>query len=491
MAPSAPYRFSPVMVGIILGVFLNPALLLADTSVSHGRIQVTLPGDWQKKSGKTLELRPRDHADALLMIVEPASVSTDPATYLSEGVQKMEAGRKILKAFPARPQTGKTKNGVAYTFWGIRSSAADGERFSGYYAFHQGDARQVAILLCGSQETYTKLLKEVSAAFEHLSFQADDSGASTATAPLRPLRGRPYSYFNFTMHLPSDWTQEKGRTGGEAFFLTSAGRLQLRVPASGDTMRTALILEPVQARNAADALLGILTRRTDVGVRYIQGVRGWKPYYRHTQSVNGGELTTVAWTAKGDDQFYTGGAYLQGNGYALAIGTGMRIYKYDLMSHPDRVRHDHNRFAQIVQLLASAAASLSWTGEGNLDQEKINWLTTKKTLRYSNERSASSGSMTAFFSKQASWDFHNDRTANYKIESLNTFLDVSTNAYGRPDHSSGSGESNARGNRADFEVRQKGNRHYLILRFANGSGSVHDIGFQPFVIDSYQDGCCS
>jgi len=464
--------------------------LRADTAIQHGRIQVTLPGDWTKKSGKTLELRSQNYADALLLLVEPASASTDPATYLSDGVQKMEAGRKVLKTFPARPQTGRTKSGVPYTFWGVRSSAASGERFGAYYAFHQGEARQVVILFCGTQETYSQLLKEISASFESLTFKADDAGSGVASAPVRPLRGKPYTYFNFNVQIPTDWNLEKGRTGGEAFFLTTAGRLQLQVPGTGETIKTALILEPVRARNAADALLGILTRRTDVGVRYIHNVRGWKPYFRHTQSVAGGELTAVAWTTKADDQFYTGGAYLQGNGYALALGTGMRIYKYDLMSNPDKVRHDHNRFVQIVQLLASAAASLNWTGEGDLDQEKVNWLMAKKTLRYSNERSASSGSMTAFFSKQAAWDFHSDRTANYKIESLNTFLDVSTNAYGRPDHSSGSGESNARGNRADFEVRRLGNRHYLILRFANGSGSVHDISFQPFAIDTYQDGCC-
>ena len=492
-----------VVLLLLAGPLLTGPLFARSTTVNHGLLKVDLPGAWKIRKGATLTAVSRSHPSSQVLFVSPAPATISADAYLRKGVQGFEKNRKILKTFPARPRSGKTRGGTPFTFWGITSKGAGGVRYSAFYAFKIGSQFQTVILLSGDQAGFNALMKPLGDALDRLVASAPASGATNATAasnsagassgPIRPIRGRAYAYYDHVLKAPASWKPKKGRIGGERIFVAGARASGFKTQGGKGEITIGVEIQPVGATDPAAALRSYLYNRAEVGMRRLRPAKlRWKTYANRQGQLSSGQYAGFVMEYSKDHRFLFAGVALvrPDRQSTLLIGSALKINEYDNKYKAANMQSDRNQWMRWYEQLLGMAASVRWTNVPGRDQGRESWLAQKGALRYNKSSSVNSGSTSALFSTKADWKFGGDGSVKYDIERYRSFVDNSFDLYGRPDFSSGYAGNESGGRTARYQVRRQGRQYYLAVRYPSGAASLHNLSLSPFAIDGYRDGCC-
>ncbi len=129
-------------------------------------------------------------------------------------------------------------------------------------------------------------------------------------------------------------------------------------------------------------------------------------------------------------------------------------------------------FDEMMPLLESIAASVTWSSSPTMDQTSTQYLIKKKKYRYHYEY-LSTGEMTFSSEKNENWDFYSDGTCTYKSDSFSAAISTFTNMDGS--HAGNAASSLEKGMQGDawFRVIKHGGQSFIAVQFKNGYSTLN------------------
>ena len=478
---------------LVAGPVSSEAPLQGSTQIKFQRLSFQVPGTWSTRNqGKVLIASNSQFPGALIMVTEPSELRTWTIRgFLEHGMLSMERqeGRSLLKAFPPQVAEGHTKAGDGFAFQTRVTRDSKGSvRYAAYYAFSAGARFQTVILLTDQSEKLQTLIKSLGPALDNI----DISMPATA---VQPSSGVEHSFFNYSLRQPSHWRKE------ESPYANLAVYSPVRLPGSdyvfGATNQFIVEyeLQPGRPVSPVAALASFLSDRSSTYYKSWNYPEDALRIARidEMQLANGIRIVGLALVQTNDDRFYLGAWLVSGPGYTLIIGSGFKLFRYDLIKRGSTAAIENKAWYAFYGSLPSIAASVQWDNERISRNSKAeNALIHQKSFRYYREASISGSGISVFSSNRVEWDFLSKNRVRYKMDKFSSFNSYEYNpATNNQDSSSGFLTQKDQGGENLFQVWKSGGQEFIVVIRPAGVATFHRLTLTPhFSIDGFRNGCC-
>ena len=459
------------------------------STIEFQRLRFSLPGNWAGNPAEsTLTITSPEYAGSAITIVEPSDERTWTAVqFLLNGITGMERGRQTLRVYPERPQQGVTASGAGYVFQSRVSRDQQGRlRYTAYYAFSTGSRFQAVIAMAETAPAFQQVIPALGQSLNNVRVSVPQAGTQASTGP-------ELGFFAYRLrHLPDRWTVEESPFAN--MMVLQCIRLPGRADAVGSVSEFRVIyeLQPNVPVSPLAALQNFLIGRAPLAMANLELNPARITKIAEGTLNNGLQYTGLALEQDNDDRFYLAAWMIQGPGYSLIIGTGLKYFRYDMIRRNSTFAQDQQLWYRHFNNLLSVAESVQWEPGGvERDQNLERWLLSQRQFRYHRESSIVGSDISFFSSNKRFWDFLPGNEVRYEIDHFRSFNSFDVTPTGLPDYSSGYLTNAGSTDNARFVVVRQAGQNYILVNHPNGLYTFHPFVQQPFTIDGFRHGCCS